>query len=125
MFFQIYLRICHYYVKTENHTKLANPPKLNKHTTINQFCTSRPHALCFKRNATCIGCHCLALQETSFHNQRMRFQQHKSSLAALYFIISPPISFCWGEMNTKARHSTYLRLSSILLCLMKNKSFDC
>lgn len=30
---------------------------------------------------------------------------------------------CWGEMNTKARHPTYLGLSSILLCLMKKQEF--
>lgn len=49
----------------------------------------------------------------------MRFQQDQSSLAALYFIISPPISFCWGEMNTKARHSIYL----IFHIAMKNQEF--
>lgn len=55
--------------------------------------------------------------------RRLRFQQDQPSSVALYFIISPPISFCWGEINTKARHSTYLVLSSVLLCLMKKQEF--
>lgn len=68
-FFRFIFGFVFFMLKTQNHAKPAKPSKLNKQVTINQFCTSRLHILCFKRNTTCIGCHCLPLQETTFHNQ--------------------------------------------------------